>query len=1218
MAQVQNQYTGDGSTVLFSFTFPYIETSDIKVSLDGVETTEYSLANATTVEFNVAPADGAVVLIRRQTNADETKAVFFPGSAIRAQDLNDNFEQSLFVAQETTQDSTDAAASAAAAQSSATAAAASAAQATIDAAAAVTTANQASNDVASAVGDAANAVIAAQNAEASASAADTKADAAVATANNAETVATGIENKADQAIATANTATITANNAEGVATTAETTSIAANNTANTALTIANNIDGKATFAIATAENAEDIAQNALDAVSGDSPWIGSSTAVYLSDTTKNVGIGEASAPRPLWVNRPSSTGETNTAFLGSGAPGFGTGLNISSSHTAGNVTLAATGDSAKNLIFKTGSNERMRLLTDGSLGIGTSGPASKLEVASHAQHRISVKSTDTTMTTGSDYGGIRFASSHASNPRAMNWDIYQVAGSTGGNTNLEIDSHGKSGIVKILSGGNIGLNWDAPTRPLVVNRGDSNSWVSVRSSDTGRAGILLGDQTADNMAQLAYDNSSEALQFVVGGSERMRITSTSGSRLGIGTSAPKRMLHVNNTTTHAFGTLTSANDSIAGILFGDQDDDARGQIYYNNSTDVMSFIVSNTSPAEVNISSNDGGRLGVGTDSPNAKLEVVNSAASLVEVARFRSEGFSNNPLLKISADEANAKMRVSTSGSAAADLTLGAGNVDHVMIKKTSGDVGIGANSPASRLQIGDGTVNSSSYLTFGRRTASAQTNPPVIGQHSDGTANDLALCATSGTGSIRLFTGNGVGGFGSGSNEERVRVDSQGNVGIGLTSPGQKLDVNGNLRVRGNLIVDGSGGGGGGSSADFGYVNVKEVGATGDGSTDDTVAIRTALQAGGAVYFPDGTYRVTSTITVTNKGLHMYGDGQASRILFDPSTSGDDFLDLRYNDGTPTPSQAYAISNLVIQAKQNKVCGYGVRLYFTGAATLVGVANKLTLTNVDIGSQFASDANTGYFKTGLKMLNSAGVVGTNLNIYTNAKTKVEYGVTDSIGIDIQNNLAGHAMIRTLYLNNFYIQRYHTGIRAYSSAGTSYNSLESLYLSQGELLAAKAIKAQRMSAITVIGIHSDVRDYFLDTSNGYGDIHYASTIRILGNDIRANRVDSEDTTTQDYLFNILGQQTIITGNNIMSFKNTQGIFKVGGSPGNQINTVISGNHLSGNNSSTFKALRCESNARQVTFGGNTLEQFGGNLSPISNSSGTQLSIYGQRAGNTV
>jgi len=46
MAITQNTFTGNGSTVLYSFTFPYLEESDIKVSLNGTLTTAYTLANA--------------------------------------------------------------------------------------------------------------------------------------------------------------------------------------------------------------------------------------------------------------------------------------------------------------------------------------------------------------------------------------------------------------------------------------------------------------------------------------------------------------------------------------------------------------------------------------------------------------------------------------------------------------------------------------------------------------------------------------------------------------------------------------------------------------------------------------------------------------------------------------------------------------------------------------------------------------------------------------------------------------------------------------------------------------------------------------------------------------------------------------------------------------------------------------------------------------------
>ena len=101
MATTQNTYTGNGSLTTYSFTFPYLEETDIKVSLDGVDTTAYTLANATTINFNSAPANGVAIRIYRSTSQDTPPATFFAGSSIRAQDLNDNFLQSLYVAQET-------------------------------------------------------------------------------------------------------------------------------------------------------------------------------------------------------------------------------------------------------------------------------------------------------------------------------------------------------------------------------------------------------------------------------------------------------------------------------------------------------------------------------------------------------------------------------------------------------------------------------------------------------------------------------------------------------------------------------------------------------------------------------------------------------------------------------------------------------------------------------------------------------------------------------------------------------------------------------------------------------------------------------------------------------------------------------------------------------------------------------------------------------------
>ena len=102
MAVTQNEYTGNGSTTTYSFTFPYLQTTDVKVKLDGVTqaTTTYTFPTATTVQMNSAPGNNVKVLIYRDTGNDNKKATFYPGSAIKAEDLNDDFDQILYTAQE--------------------------------------------------------------------------------------------------------------------------------------------------------------------------------------------------------------------------------------------------------------------------------------------------------------------------------------------------------------------------------------------------------------------------------------------------------------------------------------------------------------------------------------------------------------------------------------------------------------------------------------------------------------------------------------------------------------------------------------------------------------------------------------------------------------------------------------------------------------------------------------------------------------------------------------------------------------------------------------------------------------------------------------------------------------------------------------------------------------------------------------------------------------
>ena len=63
--------------------------------------------------------------------------------------------------------------------------------------------------------------------------------------------------------------------------------------------------------------------------------------------------------------------------------------------------------------------------------------------------------------------------------------------------------------------------------------------------------------------------------------------------------------------------------------------------------------------------------------------------------------------------------------------------------------------------------------------------------------------------------------------------------------------------------------------------FVSVKDFGATGDGSTNDATAFNNALATEKGIYIPAGTYRIDSTLTVTNKNVTIIGAGERLSIL-------------------------------------------------------------------------------------------------------------------------------------------------------------------------------------------------------------------------------------------------------------------------------------------------------------------------------------------------
>jgi hypothetical protein len=101
---------------------------------------------------------------------------------------------------------------------------------------------------------------------------------------------------------------------------------------------------------------------------------------------------------------------------------------------------------------------------------------------------------------------------------------------------------------------------------------------------------------------------------------------------------------------------------------------------------------------------------------------------------------------------------------------------------------------------------------------------------------------------------------------------------------------------------------------------IDVKDYGATGDGVTNDTAAIQTAIAAASAraasqeteLYFPDGEYRYT-TLTVNAGGVYLVGDG--ARLIKTTST-GDgivfDGVDRKFGGGVNGLYLGASVENL------------------------------------------------------------------------------------------------------------------------------------------------------------------------------------------------------------------------------------------------------------------------------------------------------------------
>ena len=92
-------YTANGSNATFAITFAFLDSTHVKVFLDGVATTAFSVSGSNVI-MNSNPANGVVVMIKRETPTDARLVDFQDGSVLTESDLDKSADQNFFIAQE--------------------------------------------------------------------------------------------------------------------------------------------------------------------------------------------------------------------------------------------------------------------------------------------------------------------------------------------------------------------------------------------------------------------------------------------------------------------------------------------------------------------------------------------------------------------------------------------------------------------------------------------------------------------------------------------------------------------------------------------------------------------------------------------------------------------------------------------------------------------------------------------------------------------------------------------------------------------------------------------------------------------------------------------------------------------------------------------------------------------------------------------------------------
>jgi hypothetical protein len=488
----------------------------------------------------------------------------------------------------------------------------------------------------------------------------------------------------------------------------------------------------------------------------------------------NVGVGTTTPAAKLDIYANSGNFTTTLADFTSGA--------VSANRFYRNTSSA----DRPILTVLNASGEVFRVDGNGNVGIGTTTPGANLEIkASSPALRLQANNAGTASL--QLYGGSSYSSLYG---MSLNYD----------EANARIDLRGRvngadSNLVTFLRSGNVGIGTTTPGANLNITTASANDLLRLERTGTRTWGI--------NLTNGYFNITDRGANGSGTGSTNTYLSIDTSGNVGIGTTTPWKKLSVDFASGGGDNGFVVRDTTYNNVFVLGSNVSGISLSTYNSSK--LRLGTNNTDRVTIDAS----GNVGIGTTTPQKALSLVGGAA--FTSTSFATNGVGTPGTFEINGNSLSSpvatRLAFGTDGSGYG-LTIAknqGGTYSDLVTIKDSGNVGIGITNPSAKFEVStdvyplasiyrpnNSTAGFSATLVFAKNNAS---NARAVVGSIEASLSDNT--ASSHNGYLSFYTAN------TGTNAERVRIDTNGNLGIGTTNPGQKLSVVGDATASGYLRV-------------------------------------------------------------------------------------------------------------------------------------------------------------------------------------------------------------------------------------------------------------------------------------------------------------------------------------------------------------------------------------------------------------------------------